>query len=123
MKRNSRKGKTGITRIINAIYYSTNGYISAWKDEASFRQIVLMSIVGVILALSLSKTKQDFFILIIPLVIAITVELLNSAIENTVDRISIEFDEFAKKAKDMASAAQMTAQVFLLVTWLSYLFL
>ena len=82
-----------------------------------------MSIVGVILALSLSKTKQDFFILIIPLVIAITVELLNSAIENTVDRISIEFDEFAKKAKDMASAAQMTAQVFLLVTWLSYLFL
>lgn len=122
MNRNSMKGKTGFNRILGAVLYSKNGYLSAWKDEAAFRQIIFLSIIGFIGALFVSDSKQDFFILIVPIVICIIVELLNSAIENTVDRISIEFDDLAKKAKDMASAAQMTAQVFLFGTWFVFLF-
>lgn len=122
MDRNSLKGKTGLQRILSAVLYSKDGYVSAWKDESAFRQIIFLSIIGFIAAFFISNSKHDFFILVVPIVICIIVELLNSAIENTVDRISIEFDDFAKKAKDMASAAQMTAQLFLFGTWFFFLF-
>ena len=59
--------------------------------------------------------------LAVPLVLCLLVELLNSAIENVVDRISLEWHPLAKKAKDMGSAAQFTAQLFLAAVWATYL--
>ena len=56
-----------------------------------------------------------------PLVLCLLVELLNSAIENVVDRVSLEWHPLAKKAKDMGSAAQFTAQLFLAAVWVTYL--
>lgn len=61
-------------------------------------------------------------LLALPLVICLLVELLNSAIENAIDRISLEKHPLSKKAKDMGSAAQFLAQTFLVGTWATYAF-
>jgi len=67
---------------------------------------------GVPLAFWIGQSWGDIVLLILPLVICLVVELLNSVIENIVDRISLKKHPLAKKAKDMGSAAQFTAQIF-----------
>ena len=120
-ERNALKGKRGLTRLLNAVCYSLAGYAAAWKDEEAFRQIVLLAAVGVPLACWLGETWAERVLLVLPLVLCLLVELLNSAIENTVDYISLERHPLAKKAKDMGSAAQFTAQLFLAAVWGSFL--
>ncbi len=118
--RNSLKGLTGITRVRNAIKYSWAGYKAAWSDEEAFRQILVLAAIGIPSALFIGDGFAEKMLLILPCILCILVELLNSAIENTVDRISLEHHELAKKAKDMGSAAQFSAQIFLGFTWLIY---
>ena len=105
--RNELKGKRGLVRLLNATRYSLAGYKAAWQDEEAFRQICLLAVIGLPLA--------------VPLVLCLLVELLNSAIENVVDRMSLEWNPLGKKAKDMGSAAQFTAQLFLAAVWGGYL--
>ena len=119
--RNHLKGRRGLARLKNAIRFSAEGYRAAWRDEEAFRQISLLAPVCVILALLVGRGWAERVLLILPIVLCLLVELLNSAIENTVDRISLERHPLAKKAKDMGSAAQMTAQLFLFCVWGSYL--
>ena len=69
----------------------------------------------------LCRTWAEGILLILPLALAVVVELCNSAIENVVDRISPEWHPLAKKAKDMGSAAQLTAQILIALVWGSYL--
>lgn len=69
----------------------------------------------------LGRDWTESVLLAVPLVLCLLVELLNSAIENVVDRISLEWHPLAKKAKDMGSAAQFTAQLFLAAVWGGYL--
>ena len=70
----------------------------------------------------MKKMKKALALLLaVPLVFCLLVELLNSAIENVVDRVSLEWHPLAKKAKDMGSAAQFTAQIFLAAVWVTYL--
>ena len=76
---------------------------------------------GLPLACWLGQTWGDRVLLALVLVVALLVELLNSAIENVVDRISPELHPLSKKAKDMGSAAQFTAQICILVVWGTYL--
>lgn len=109
-----------LVRLINASRYSWDGFRATWRDEEAFRQIVVLACVGFPLALVLARTWVECVLLFLPLVLCIIVELLNTAIENVVDRISLEKHELSKKAKDMGSAAQFTAQMFLLFTWLGY---
>ena len=73
------------------------------------------------LACWLGRDWTESVLLAVPLVLCLLVELLNSAIENVVDRISLEWHPLAKKAKDMGSAAQFTAQLFLAAVWGGYL--
>ncbi len=118
--RNSFKGKSGLKRITNAVKYSISGYKSAWNDEEAFRQIVMICVVAIPCALYFGQGFAEKMLLIVPCILCILVELLNSAIENTVDRISLENHELSKKAKDMGSAAQFSAQMFLYATWVLY---
>ena len=106
--RNDLKGRTGLVRLRNALRYSLGGYRAAWKDEQAFRQIVCLC-------------GPEGILLILPLALAVVVELCNSAIENVVDRISPDWHPLAKKAKDMGSAAQLTAQLLIALVWGSYL--
>ncbi len=120
-ERNSFKGQVGLTRICNALSYSVQGYKAAWEDEEAFRQISLLSCLGIPAGLLLGVDFAEKMLLILPCILCIIVELLNSAIENIVDRISLEKHDLSKKAKDMGSAAQFSAQLYLYGTWIVYL--
>ncbi len=119
--RNDLKGRTGLVRLRNALRYSLDGYRAAWKDEQAFRQIIGLCVPGLVLAVLLCRTWAEGILLVLPLLFAVVVELCNSAIENVVDRISPEWHPLAKKAKDMGSAAQLTAQLLIALVWGSYL--
>ncbi len=119
-ERNKHKGLTGFTRIFNALRYSVHGFRAAWQDEEAFRQIIFLSMLGVPCALYFGEDFTEKMLLLLPCVLCILVELLNSAIENVVDRISLDSHELSKKAKDMGSAAQLSAQIFLYATWVVY---
>lgn len=116
-RRNDLKGRTGLARLRNALRYSWEGYRAAWRDEQAFRQIVALCVPGLLLACLFARSWAEWVLLLLPLALSLTVELCNSAIENTVDRISLERHPLAKKAKDMGSAAQLTAQIFIVLVW------
>ncbi len=111
------KGKTGLRRLFNALGYSMAGIRAAYKNEDAFRQEVLMAIVLIPLALYLGKTGFESAVMIASVLLVIIVELLNSSIEATVDRISLENHDLAKRAKDIGSAAVLLSLVNLAVVW------
>ena len=119
--RNTLKGRQGLERLWNATRYSRDGFLAAYRDEEAFRQIVHVAALGLPLAWLLGESWGDSILLSAVLLLAMIVELLNSAIENVVDRISLELHPLAKKAKDMGSAAQFTAQSLIVLVWGSYL--
>jgi diacylglycerol kinase (ATP) len=116
------KGKTGIKRLINAIGYSFAGFKVAFKKEDAFRQEVLMTLILFPLAIYLSTNAIELVLLIFSTLLVPIVELLNSAIEATVDRISLEEHKLAKRAKDIGSAAVFLSLVNLSAVWLIVLF-
>ncbi len=112
------KGKTGLKRILNATSYSIAGFKAAFQNEAAFRQIILINIVLIPISLCLEVSRVEHALLIMVCLLAIIVELINSAIEAVVDRISLERHELSKNAKDMGSAAQFVALAMIFFTWL-----
>lgn len=111
------KGKTGLRRLLNAFGYSMAGIKAAYKNEDAFRQEVLMAIVLIPLAIYLGETGLEKAIMIASVLLVIIVELLNSSIEATVDRISLENHNLAKRAKDIGSAAVLVSLINLAVVW------
>jgi diacylglycerol kinase (ATP) len=112
------KGKTGLQRAWNATRYSLAGLAAAARNEAAFRELVLLLLVGIPLALWLTKDGVERALLIGSLLLALIIELLNAGIEATVDRISLENHRLAKRAKDIGSAAVMLALLNAAVIWL-----
>lgn len=111
------KGKTGLRRLLNAFGYSLAGFRAAYKHEDAFRQEVLLACVLIPLALFLPVSGIGKALMIASVLLVIIVELLNSAIEATVDRISLENHALAKRAKDIGSAAVLLSLVNVLVVW------
>ncbi|RDU65535.1 diacylglycerol kinase [Helicobacter sp. MIT 14-3879] len=120
---NEKKGKKGLNRIFNAFFYSLSGLRAAWNDEEAFRQITIISFILIPLGIYLGDSFANKIILVLPCIIAIIAELINSAIENAIDFTSIEIHPLAKKAKDMGSAIQLIACLFLAFVWICYLFI
>lgn len=114
-----KPGLTGIDRIIKASGNSFRGTRDAFRHEAAFRQELGLTIVLLPVSFWLAQTLVEWLLLITPLFVLIIVELLNSAVENTIDRIGPERHELSGRAKDIASAAVMFALIFLAVVWLS----
>ena len=112
------KGKTGLKRILNATGYSISGFKAAYKNEAAFRQIVLINLILIPVSFFLDVTRSEHVLLIIVCLFAMIVELFNSAIEAVVDRVSLEKHQLSKNAKDMGSAAQFVAVSIIAITWL-----
>lgn len=113
----SLKGRTGISRILHATGYSLAGLKAAYCGEAAFRQLLLVNVLLLPLACLVDVTRSERVLLIIVPMLALIVELLNSAIEATVDRISLSLHPLSKQAKDMGSAAQFIALALVAVTW------
>ena len=114
-----KPGLTGINRVSKATVNSLRGIRDTFKYEAAFRQELALSIFLLPVSFWLAQTVIEWLLLITPLFVLIIVELLNSAIENTVDRIGTELHTLSGRAKDIASAAVMFTLIFLAVVWLS----
>jgi diacylglycerol kinase (ATP) len=111
------KGKTGIKRLANAFTYSVAGTLAAFKHEDAFRQEVFLSAVLIPLAIYLGQTAIEQALMIASILLIIIVELLNSSVEATVDRISVKRHKLSKRAKDIGSAAVFFSLVNAAVIW------
>ena len=111
------KGKTGLARLWNALGYSRDGLTAAWKNEAAFREEVLLAAVTIPLALYLGRSGVDRALLIGSIILILIVEILNSAVEAVVDKASPERHELAKRAKDMGSAAVLLSLINAAAVW------
>lgn len=114
-----KSGLGGIARIVAATGNSFRGIRDAFKFESAFRQNVALSGVLLLFSFSLAQTVVEWLLLILPLLLLILVELINSAIENTVDRIGEERHILSGRAKDMGSAAVLMCHVIIATVWLS----
>ncbi|HNF89359.1 MAG TPA: diacylglycerol kinase, partial [Thiobacillaceae bacterium] len=111
------KGKTGLTRVWNALFYSLDGFKAAWRHEDAFRQEALLALVMIPMAFVLAGAALERTLMIASVLLVLIVELINSAIEATVDRISLENHQLAKRAKDIGSAAVLISLTNVLVVW------
>ena len=111
------KGKTGLRRLWNAFGYSLAGFRAAYKHEDAFRQELHLAAVLIPLALWLPATHIGKALMIGSILLVIIIELINSAIEATVDRISLEHHMLAKRAKDIGSSAVLVSLINAVVVW------
>ena len=114
-----KPGLSGIPRIIAAMHNSLRGIRDAWRYEAAFRQDLALSAVLLLLSFWLAQSLLEWLLLILPLFLLVIVEILNSAMENIVDRIGEERHILSGRAKDMGSAAVMLCLILIAVVWLS----
>lgn len=118
----SLKGQSGLRRVLRAFGYSIAGIRAAIVGEAAFRQLLLLNAVLIPLAFTLDVSRIERLLLVIVPLLTLVVELVNSAIEAAIDRISLELHPLSKNAKDMGSAAQLLSLVMVAVTWLMILY-
>ena len=111
------KGKTGLRRIWNAFHYSLDGLRAAWRHEDACRQELWLALILVPAALWLGESGGAKAVLVGSLALVLLAELLNSAIEATVDRISLENHNLAKRAKDIGSAAVLLSLCNVVLVW------
>lgn len=111
------KGTSGIQRIFNATRYSMAGLKTAFQNEAAFRQILLINLILIPLSFWMPVIRVEQALMVAVCLLALIIELINSAIEAVVDRISMERHELSKNAKDMGSAAQFVALSLIALTW------
>jgi diacylglycerol kinase (ATP) len=116
------KGKTGLKRIWNAFLYSLDGLAAAIRHEDAFRQEVLLAAILVPAAFFTPAGGTGKALMVASVLLVLIVELLNSAVEATVDRISLENHRLAKRAKDIGSAAVLISLINVPVVWLLVLF-
>ena len=108
---------TGLTHLLHSTRYSLKGLGAAFRHEAAFRQEVALSALLLPLAVWLGQSVTDVLLLVGSCVLVLIAELLNSAIENVVDRIGTEHHELSGRAKDIGSAAVMLGLLFAGLTW------
>jgi diacylglycerol kinase (ATP) len=111
------KGKKGLQRLLNAFGYSCAGLQEAFRNEDAFRQEVLLAGVLIPLAFLIEHQMLGRALMIACVLLLLVVELINSAIEATVDRISLDDHRLAKRAKDIGSAAVLISLLNLAVVW------
>jgi diacylglycerol kinase (ATP) len=114
---NEFKSKSGVKRIFAAFFYSVEGFKSAWQNEHAFRQELILVVFATIVALLLQVSALEKLMLIGVFVLVLIVELLNSAIEAVVDRVSLERNPLSKNAKDFGSAAVFLSLALAAATW------
>lgn len=108
-------------RLWSALFHSIDGLVAAWRDEAAFRLEVILAAVFIPLAVLIAPDTISMTLMIGSILIVLMVELLNTAVEATVNRIGLHRDDLAKKAKDTASAAVLIALVNVVIVWMGVL--
>ena len=111
------KGKTGLVRIWNAFSYSLAGLRAAYRHEDAFRQEMWLAVVLIPVALLTPASGIGKALMIASLLLVLIVELLNSAIEAAIDRISLDQHRLSKRAKDIGSASVLITLLNVLAVW------
>ena len=118
IEKSSKPGKKGLLRIWHAFLYSLSGLRIAFKNEIAFRQELFAFVILTVIAIILPVSSTMKILLIVSIVSVMIVELLNSAIETIVNKISPEYSDSAKQAKDMSSSAVFLAIVCATIIWI-----
>jgi diacylglycerol kinase (ATP) len=113
-----RNKPSGMTRLMKAFGNSMKGFVGVYKNEAAFRQELLLAVILVPLGLYLGRTGIERVLLIGSVLLVLVVEILNSSIEAVVDRIGLERHELSGLAKDLGSAAVFLSLTMVAITWL-----
>jgi len=113
---------TGIKRIINAFGYSYSGFKQTFKSEAAFRQDLAFCAIMFILSFFVKATAVEWVLMIASLFFILIMELINTAIEAIIDRISADYHELSKKAKDIGSLLVLMAFIMMFIVWGRILF-
>jgi diacylglycerol kinase (ATP) len=119
--RNSKPGHTGLYRIYRAGLYSAKGLRAAFVGEAAFRQELAIAVIGTLLLPLLTVSLTQKLLMWFALMLLLIVELLNSAIEAVVDRVSNEHHPLSGQAKDMGSAAVLLSLILCAGIWIGAL--
>lgn len=117
MQESEFKSKNGLQRIAKALGYSLDGLKTAYQSEAAIRQEVWLMVVFVPLGFYLGHTNIERVLLVGATLLVFIIELLNSAVEAAVDHTSLERHPFAKRAKDIGSAAVMMGILMFFLVW------
>ncbi len=111
------KGRTGVDRIVHATRNSFNGLWAAYSGESAFRQETWLAVIMLPTAFWLGRNAIEVALLAATVVLVLIVELLNSAIEAVVDRVSFDWHDLSKRAKDIASAAVLLSLLLCAGVW------
>ncbi len=112
----------GVKRILNACRCSADGFVATFRSEAAFRQDLLFCTVFTVVAVLLPASLLVKAFLLVPLFLILAAELVNTAIETVIDRISAERHPLSKKAKDIGSLLVLLSFVTMAVVWILTLF-
>ena len=112
---------TGIKRILKAFVYSYDGFMAVFKSEAAFRQDLAVFLIGTVVAILLPVNALEKCLLISSLVLILLMELANTALEVLVNRISEDYHELSKKAKDIGSLLVLLSFVNACIIWAAVL--
>jgi len=112
------KSKTGPVRLARAFGSTWRGFAAAWREEEAFRQECLLALVVVPIGLWLGESGVERALLVGPMFLVLVIELVNSAVEATVDRIGFERHPLSAAAKELGSAAVFVAFILLGLNWL-----
>jgi diacylglycerol kinase (ATP) len=118
---NSFKGRTGLDRLLRAAGYSLSGLTAAYRGESAFRQETWTAVLLIPAAFWLGRSWVEVAVLAGSVALVLIVELLNSAIEAVVDRVSVELHDLSKRAKDLASAAVLLSLLLCGAIWIAAL--
>jgi diacylglycerol kinase (ATP) len=111
------KSKSGLRRVWSAFHYSLSGLCAAASLEHAFRQEALLAAILIPLTFWLPVSGVGRALMIASVLLVLVVELINSAIEAAVDRVSLDRHHLSKRAKDIGSAAVFIALVDVAVVW------
>jgi Diacylglycerol kinase len=115
------KARTGVERIVHATGYSIAGLMAAWRHESAFRQECVLAVVMLPAAWWVGRSWVEVALLAGSVMGVLVVELLNSAIEAVVDRVSVDLHPLSKRAKDIGSAAVMLSLITCSALWCTVL--
>ncbi len=109
-------------KLKSATLYSIAGLKSAFQEQWAFRLEILGFICALILSPWVGKSRAEKLLLITVVALILIVELLNSAIETVVNRISLEHHDLSGRAKDLGSAAVFLSVLLAVFVWAIVLF-
>lgn len=117
-----KRTRKGLKRILNAFKFSYDGFIATFKSEEAFRQDLLIFIILMPIASLLPISVIEKMFLFSTLFLIIFAELVNTAIEMTIDRISEELHPLSKTAKDIGSSIVLISFLYMILIWVIVLY-